>query len=58
MANLLATLLNSSAALDVYDRVLEVTQSNVTNSSTPGYAKQSLRLEALPFDPAKGLPGG
>lgn len=58
MANLLATLLNSSSALDVYDRVLEVTQSNVANSSTPGYAKQSLRLEALAFDPAQGLPGG
>ena len=58
MANLLATLLNSASALDVYDRVLEVTQSNVANSSTPGYAKQSLRLESLAFDPSQGLPGG
>ena len=58
MANLLATLLNSSSALDVYDRVLQVTQSNVANSSTPGYARQSLRIEALAFDPAQGLPGG
>ncbi|HLK48203.1 MAG TPA: flagellar hook-associated protein FlgK [Bryobacteraceae bacterium] len=58
MANLLATLFNSASALDAYDRVLEATQSNVANSSTPGYARQSLRMEALPFDPAHGLPGG
>src|SRR5690348_8871371 len=58
MANLLATLLNSASALEAYQRVLEVTQSNVANASTPGYAKQNLRLEALPFDPAQGMPGG
>ncbi|MBZ5575944.1 MAG: flagellar hook-associated protein FlgK [Acidobacteriia bacterium] len=58
MANLLSTLYNSSNALSAYDRVLEVTQTNVANASTPGYAKQSLRMEALPFDPSLGLTGG
>ena len=58
MANLLATLLNSATALDAYDRVLEVTQNNVANASTPGYAKQTLLLEALPFNPEQGLSGG
>jgi len=58
MSNLLAMLSNSAAALEAYDQVLQVSQSNVANASTPGYAKQRLPLEALPFDPAQGLPGG
>src|SRR5690349_3622795 len=58
MSNLLAMLYNSASALDAYQRVLGVSQSNVANSSTPGYAKQLLRLNALPFDPSRGLPGG
>ena len=58
MANLLATLQNSASALDAYDRVLEVTQNNVVNASTPGYVRLSLPLQALAFDPAAGLSGG
>lgn len=58
MSNLLALLSNASSALDAYDRVLQVSQSNVANASTPGYAKQIVPLEALPLDPALGLPGG
>ncbi|HLJ49531.1 MAG TPA: flagellar hook-associated protein FlgK [Bryobacteraceae bacterium] len=58
MGNLLTTLLNSANALGVYSRALEVTENNVTNANTPGYAKQIQSLTALPFDPAIGLPGG
>ena len=58
MANLLATLLHSASSLEAYSRVLEVTQTNVANASTPGYARQSQQLEALPFDPTTGLAGG
>ncbi len=58
MSNLIAMLSNSASALDAYDQVLQVAQSNVANASTPGYAKQILPLEALPFDPSRGLPGG
>lgn len=58
MSNLLAMLSNSAAALEAYDQVLQVSQSNVANASTPGYAKQTLPLAALPFDPSIGLPGG
>jgi len=58
MSNLLAMLSNTASALDAYGRVLEVSQSNVANASTPGYAKQILPLEALRFDPTLGLPGG
>jgi flagellar hook-associated protein 1 FlgK len=58
MSNLLASLVSSASALQVYGQVLEATQNNVVNASTPGYAKQSIDLYALPFDPAGGVTGG
>src|SRR4051794_35452318 len=58
MSNLLATLAASADTLAAYGRVLEVTQNNVSNASTPGYAKQRLNLYALPFDPHGGATGG
>src|ERR1039457_4469018 len=51
MSNLLASLLSSAGALEAYGQVLENSQNNVSNASTPGYAKQSVYLYALPFDP-------
>ena len=58
MANLLSTLLNSSSALYAYQQGLAVMQNNVANASTPGYAKQTLPLEAMPFDLTTGSSGG
>src|SRR5947209_4696782 len=58
MANLLASLVSSAGTLDAYGRVLETAQNNVANASTPGYAKQRLNLDALPFDPQGGSTGG
>src|SRR4051812_5879645 len=58
MGNLLSTLLSSAGTLKVYDRVLEVTQNNVANASTPGFAKQSLTLSAMSFDSLSGSSGG
>jgi flagellar hook-associated protein 1 FlgK len=58
MGNLLATLGSTAGALSAYDQVLQVTQNNVANANTPGYARQSVALEALPFDPAAGAAGG
>src|SRR6266496_2035220 len=58
MSNLLSSLLSSSNALNAFDRVLAVTQNNVANASTPGYARQSLLLEAMPFDLISGSIGG
>ena len=40
MANLLASLMSTAGALNAYSSVLDVTQNNVANASTPGYAKQ------------------
>jgi flagellar hook-associated protein 1 FlgK len=58
MSGLLSSLASAGGALEAYSRVLEVTQNNVANANTPGYAKQTQTLEALPFDPASGLVGG
>jgi len=58
MGSLFTSLLNTANALQVFSQALTVTQNNVTNSSTPGYAKQTLAIEAMPFDLSVGLPGG
>ena len=34
--------------------VLQVTQNNVANASTPGFVKHRQTLLAMPFDPAGG----
>jgi flagellar hook-associated protein 1 FlgK len=58
MGNLFASLLNSTNALRVYGRALNVIQNNITNVNTPGYAKQDQVLVSQPFDPANGVTGG
>jgi flagellar hook-associated protein 1 FlgK len=58
MSGLLTTLINSASALNAFTQVLQVTQNNVANASTPGYAKQTQQLYALPFDPSTGASGG
>jgi flagellar hook-associated protein 1 FlgK len=56
--DLFSSLRSAGGALDAFTQALAVTQNNVTNASTPGYAKQTQLLEAMPFDPASGIPGG
>jgi flagellar hook-associated protein 1 FlgK len=58
MSNLLATFLTSANALSAYDRVLQVTQNNVANASTAGFAKQRQSLHAMRFDLQVGSSGG
>jgi flagellar hook-associated protein 1 FlgK len=58
MGSLAASLINASGALDAYQGALEVTENNVTNASTPGYANQLVNLVAQPFDLANGDSGG
>ncbi len=58
MPNLLNSLLSSANALRVFERVLVVSQNNVANASTPGYAAQRLSLQAVDFQPELGLMGG
>ncbi|MDQ6705838.1 MAG: flagellar hook-associated protein FlgK, partial [Acidobacteriota bacterium] len=58
MSSLFASLGASTGALAAFERVLDVTQNNVSNASTPGYAAQLATLQAQSFDPNHGLPGG
>jgi len=58
MGSLSSTLLGASSALDAFQYALGATQNNIDNASTPGYAKQTVALQAEPFDPALGLTGG
>jgi flagellar hook-associated protein 1 len=44
--------------MQVYDRVFNVIQNNVTNANTPGYVSQDQSLLAMPFNPEVGLGGG
>jgi flagellar hook-associated protein 1 FlgK len=55
---LFSMLVGSTGSLRVFQQALEVAQNNVSNASTPGFAKQRLLLAAQPFDPGQGLPGG
>src|SRR5262245_45376697 len=58
MANLFSALQTAGDSLRVFERAIDTTQNNVSNSSTPGFVTQTLALEALPFQIDNGLPGG
>jgi flagellar hook-associated protein 1 len=58
MSNLLGALRNAAGAMRVVERGMAVVQSNVTNASTPGYARQRQVLTAMPSDLDQGLVGG
>jgi flagellar hook-associated protein 1 FlgK len=58
MSGLLGSLIGSAGALQAFERALAAVQNNVSNASTPGYAKQRVSLESLAFQPEAGLTGG
>ncbi len=58
MANILASLGAAASNLGVFGQALAVTQNNIGNAATPGYARQRIVLEALPFNGNGGQPGG
>ena len=58
MGSLLSSMTVAAGALRAYERVLDVTENNVANAQTPGYAAQVQTLEAMPLDPSGGLIGG
>ncbi|HVO99226.1 MAG TPA: flagellar hook-associated protein FlgK [Bryobacteraceae bacterium] len=55
---LLATLINSSNALNIYDQEFATIQNNIGNANTPGYADENLALKADAFDPTANIYGG
>jgi len=58
MSTLFAALQSSASALSVFQAALNVTSNNVSNASTPGYARQNQGLQALLFDSSLGSVGG
>jgi flagellar hook-associated protein 1 FlgK len=58
MGSLFGTLNSSLDAIEAFQTALNVSQNNVSNASTPGYARQVVNLEALPFDISSGAIGG
>ncbi len=58
MANLLGSLQSASFNLGAFSQALAVVQNNVGNATTPGYARQRIFLESLPFFLRGGQSGG
>ena len=58
MPGLLSALQSSAGAMQAFQQALETIGNNVSNSSTAGFAKQTQTLDAMPFNPNQGLPGG
>jgi flagellar hook-associated protein 1 FlgK len=58
MSSLFTSILNSTNALQVYDRAFNVIENNISNANTPGYVTQDQSLVAAPFNPAEGVSGG
>ena len=58
MGGLFSSLSNSVDALRSIESALAVTQNNVSNASTPGYARQVAQLESQAFNLPAGLTGG
>jgi flagellar hook-associated protein 1 len=58
MANLFSTMRSAAMALDAFQRVASASQNNVSNSSTPGYARQRVMLAARAYDADQNLSGG
>ncbi|MGC9947724.1 MAG: flagellar hook-associated protein FlgK [Bryobacteraceae bacterium] len=58
MSGITASISTAGNALEALQQALSVIQNNINNASTPGYASQSLNLEAMPMDIGEGLVGG
>jgi flagellar hook-associated protein 1 FlgK len=58
MSTITGALHVAASTLNAYDQALVVTENNVANASTPGYAEQTQTFYAMPFDAANGSLGG
>jgi flagellar hook-associated protein 1 FlgK len=58
MGGLFGSLNSTVQALRAFDSALSVSQNNVSNSTTPGYARQVAVLQSQPFDLSGGAVGG
>jgi flagellar hook-associated protein 1 len=58
MGGLFTSLNSSVEALRTVQDALAVSQNNVSNANTPGYARQVAQIESEPFNLSAGLSGG
>lgn len=58
MGSLFSALGSAANALEAFQRAIDVTQGNVTNANTPGYAKQIPTFQSTPFQLNSDLSGG
>ena len=58
MGTISSALYSSAEALQAMDQAMAVTQNNVANANTPGYATQVQTFTAEPFNIEQGLGGG
>lgn len=58
MGSLMVSLRNAAGAMAAFEKAMGVVQSNVTNASTAGYARQRVEFESVRFQPEQGLSGG
>jgi flagellar hook-associated protein 1 FlgK len=58
MGGLFSSLNSSVEALRTIESALAVSQNNVSNANTPGYARQVAQLNSQPFNLSAGLAGG
>ena len=57
MSSIFGSLSATSQSLDAFQRALQITQNNVSNALTPGYAAQTVDFSALSFN-SQTLSGG
>ncbi|QOY86750.1 flagellar hook-associated protein FlgK [Paludibaculum fermentans] len=58
MGSLMVSLRNAAGSMGVFEKAMGVVQSNVTNASTPGYARQRVEFQSQRIQPELGLSGG
>lgn len=58
MGTLTTALYNSAQSLQAFEQAMAVTQNNVSNANTPGYARQVQTFSAQAFNMERGLSGG
>ncbi|MBN9657516.1 MAG: flagellar hook-associated protein FlgK [Acidobacteria bacterium] len=58
MGSLMVSLRSAAGSMSAFERAMGVVQSNVTNSTTPGYARQRVEFQSQRIQPELGLAGG
>ncbi|MGC4055998.1 MAG: flagellar hook-associated protein FlgK [Paludibaculum sp.] len=58
MGSLMVSLRNAAGSMGAFERAMGVVQSNVTNATTPGYARQRVEFQSQRIQPELGLAGG